>query len=1189
MKPFQARPCAASLWPRLISTLRLALLITCLLLLSVGTLFAQVFTASLTGVVTDPQGAVVPGVAVQVKNQATNDLRETTTAADGAYVFSSLLPGSYELTITAKGFRSYVRRDINLLASRSAEFNVKLELGQIAQSVEVTGSAVLLDTKSPNDMSTLTSAMVAELPNNTLSPLNFVFALAGTVPAPGGMYSPDGTIDQNFNSFSLQGSRAQATQILMDGAPGTAGDWGAVQASPLVDSVQEMQVISNTYDAQYGKAGGGIVTLVSKSGSSKFHGTAYDFIRAENLDATTWNNNTYVDPGCNTYQCGRDKKGEFKRQQFGGNIGGPIWESKHLFFFGAYEGLRQPYSGSAVMRVPTSLERQGDFSQTYNPDGSLAVIYNPFSTTEVSPGVYQRTAFAGNKIPSELLDPVGQKVLGLYPDATGPGEGPEGRNNWVGTSHGRITNDKIEARVDWAHNEKHRMFGRWTQRLRQNNSGLCFFCNGADGAIGGTVPAKNWGFHSTIDNTFTPSPNWVISVLLGVSYAKEQQIAAALGRLTAADVGLNSADYAAPIIPAFSIDGLTGIGTQFGQKVRQFPRYDNSLQVNLTKEHGAHSFKFGWMGESILVNNVDRFSGNFGFGRGMTSGPIASIDDPSLLTGSGIASALLGTASSGNTQFNIDVAGSTRYYGFYFQDTWRIARNLTFMLGARYEVQPAMTERYNRLSYFNETIANPLGDAIGMPLKGGIQFASASNRGGWPTDKSDFAPRVGISWQPREKMVFRAGFGIFYVPTTSMFTFDQPGQHMGFSTDTQMLPSVGGGGLIPLNLLTNPYPDGLSQPTGSSAGLLTGIGGSPGQIWPWEPHPTGYKQNFSFDFQYELGPGSIVEIGYAGFRARKLMWGNPGLNANQLNPQYLSLGDALNEQVDNPFYGHVPEGTFLSGPTIARHRLLRAFPQFDAVQWTRSWVGARANYNALNVKFTHHLRAGLVLLSTYQWSKTMDDASEDYLGWATDNQWRDYFNRKAEYSISSHDMPQSFVTALVYDLPVGRGKRFGANLSGVADQALGGWQTSSIIRFTSGLPILAIPGGNMGDYGFTWGYMNQVGDPCIGNRTPERWFNTAAFAYPDSYTLGNAPRMQSCLRDEGAKNVDFSLSKTFKAEAFRIQFRADFLNLFNTPQFGGGGQWWTGIQNQPWTGNFGQVQGVRNLPRNIQLGLKVEF
>lgn len=360
-RPFCIKP----KWLRALGTGSLTLtLLVCFFASDAGRAYGQTFTSSLSGVVSDPQGAVIPDAEVQIKSQATGDLRQTKTGADGSYVISNLLPGSYEVTVKAEGFKTHVQRNVTLLASRSAELSFKMELGQLAQSVEVTGAAVLLDTKSANDMSTLTSSMVAELPNNTLSPLNFVFALAGTIPAPGGMYSPDATLDQNFNSFSFQGSRAMSTQILMDGAPGTAGDWGAVQAAPLVGSVQEMQVISNTYDAQYGKAGGGIVTLISKGGTNDFHGTAYEFLRAENLDATSWGNNRYVTAWCPdpTRECDRAKKGEFKRHQFGGNIGGPIWRSKGLFFFGAYEGLRQPYVGSATMRVPTQLERQGDFS-----------------------------------------------------------------------------------------------------------------------------------------------------------------------------------------------------------------------------------------------------------------------------------------------------------------------------------------------------------------------------------------------------------------------------------------------------------------------------------------------------------------------------------------------------------------------------------------------------------------------------------------------------------------------------------------------------------------------------------------------------------------------------------------------------------------------------------------------------------
>lgn len=1159
-------------------------IIACLAFLS-GGLRGQTFTASLSGVVTDQQGAVIPNVEVEVKNTATNDVRRTTTGAEGTYTFTNLLPGNYEISARAQGFKSFVRRNITLLAGRASDLSFSLEVGQVSQTVEVTDTAVLLDTRSADHTATLTTSMVTQLPTNTRTPLNFVFALAGTTEGPAGMTSASHNIDQMFNTFGMQGGRSGSSQVLLDGAPATAADWGGLMVSPTVDAVQEMQVVRNTYDAQYGKSGGGIVTLISKSGSSSFHGTAYNFLRNDNLDAAPWAVNR-----------AGDTKGEFKRNQFGGNIGGPIWRSKNLFFFAAYEGLREPFTGSSGFRtVPTERERQGDFSQSFNSDGSLQVLYNPFTTREDpnNPGTFIRDPFdpsceglapftpcAGNAIPPSLMDPVGRAVVNLYPLPNRQGEGPDEIRNFFLQGAGRVLNDKVESRVDWVRSDKHRVFGRWSQRVRQTNRQPCFYCNGADTEHSQTNP----GWHLTLDNTFTPNPTWVVSVLLGASRWNEEQVSPSLGVIDAGDLGLDPAQFQAPVIPQFQVGGYATLGNH---KVRKFPRYTHSLQANATKQMTSHTLKFGWMGAVDLINNVDRFSAEMFFGRGMTSGPVAATD--SATTGNSIASLLLGTGAGGSAPFNPDIAMSMRYYGAYFQDTWRASNRLTVILGLRYETQRAATERFNRLTYFDPAITNPLGAQVGLDLRGGFVYANERNRGAWPSDNSDIAPRVGLAYRLTDKLVMRAGFGIFYAPASAMITFDQPGQFIGFSTTTNWVTSVGGGGFIPNHLLRNPFPDGKNQPTGSAAGLLTAVGEGVGQIWPSGPHPTGYKQQFSFDLQYELRPGAAFEIGYSGFRARKLMFGEPGLNHNQLPTNLLSMGSALDEQVPNPFFGVITTG-FLSGPTIARHQLLRPHPQFGGLNWTRSLPGATANYDALNAKFTHQIRGGLSLLATYQWSKVLDTGSEDFIGWAIGGQWRDYHNRRAEYSISSHDLPHSFVTALVYELPFGRGKRFGSGLSGVAEQVAGGWQVSSVTRFSSGLPVFPITAPNPnGAYGFGFSPPNLVGDPKLDNPTPERWFNTDAFAIPDPFTIGNAPRYNSAVREEGAKNVDFALMKNFKAEAFRIQFRAEFLNMFNTTQFGGGNQWWSNIQNCMTCGAFGQVDGVRNLPRNIQLGLKVDF
>lgn len=1161
-------------------------LLTCFITSGPLPCFGQTFTASLSGVVSDPQGAVIPNASIELKNSNTNEIRRTTTGGDGSYALSNLLPGTYELTVKAQGFKAFVQRNIILQASRSSELNVSLQLGELAQTVEVTEAAVLLDTKSANDLATLNRTLVAELPTNTRTPLNFVFALAGTTEGPSGMTSPSHNIDQMFNTFGLHGGRSGSSQVLLDGAPATAVDWGGLMVSPTVDAVQEMQVLRNTYETQYGRAGGGIITLISKGGSPEFHGTVYEFLRNDNLDANDWGTN----------RAGA-KKGEFKRHQFGGNVGGPIWKSKNLFFFAGFEGLRQPFvTGSGFRTLPTDLERQGDFSRSYNPDGTLRVIFDPFTTQPdpANPGQFIRDPFdascigvvapatcPGNKIPASLIDPVGAKVVALYPSPNRAGEGLAQINNFFKQGSGGQVNEKIEARIDWAKSEKHRMFGRWSQRVRQTSKTACFYCNGADTEHS----QKNPGFAVTLDNTFLPNPSWVISVLLGASYWVEDQFSASLGVIDAGDLGLDPSQFHAPLIPSFGVGEYAGLGNP---KIRKFPRAAHSLQVNSTKETGSHTFKFGWMGQSDLMNNVDRFSAFLNFGRGMTSGPVAAQD--SSTTGHSIASLLLGTGAGGSAPFNPDKALSLRYYGFYFQDNWRVNTRLTLNLGLRYDIQPGATERFNRLSRFNLDATNPLGARVGLPLKGGFEYVSSSDRRAWPTDKSDWAPRVGFAYKITDKLVMRGGAGIFFVPASAMISFDDPGHFMGFSTETSWVASVGGGGLIPEDLLRNPFPQGKNQPTGSAAGLETALGEYLFQVWPTGDHSTGYKQHFSLDFQYELAPGSVAEVGYSGFRGRKLMFGDPGLNANQLHPSLLSRTD-LDVLVPNPFFGQITSG-FLSGPTVPQHRLLRPFPHFDGINWTRSYPGATNNFDALTAKFTRQFRGGLTVLSTYQWSKNLDNGSEDMIGWALGNEWRDYHNRKAEYAVSSHDLPHSFVTAFVYELPFGRGKKFGANMPAVANQIAGGWQLSGVVRFASGLPIPLFsqyhPNPN-GAYGYGIAALNMVGDPKLDNQTADRWFNTDAFALPTGNAIGNAPRYHGRVREEGAKNVDFGIAKSFKAEAFKIQFRTEFLNLFNSPQFGGGNQWWSNIQNCFACGAYGQVHGTRNLPRNIQLALKVDF
>src|SRR5205085_2702186 len=398
-----------------------------------------------------------------LRNMNTNDTRESVSNSVGLYRFDNLLPATYEITAEASGFKSYAQSNMILPANTAATLNRPLSLGGTTEKVQVTAAAVLLDTESANNTATLDSQLIQSLPNSYRNPLNFVFALAGTTEAQSGMTTRSNSFDQNGSMFGLNGGRSGNAQILIDGASSTAVDWGGLLVAPVNDSVQEQQVVQNVYDAQYQRSGAGVVTLVTRSGGQSYHGSVYDYMRNSALDANSWSNDRDGAP-----------KGLFHRNQFGATFGGPISRSHHLYFFGAYEGLRQPETDSVgPITLPTAAERAGDFSHTFNPDGSLQVIYNPFSTHQVTDSAgntyFTRDPFPGNKIPANLLNTVGQNILSLYPQPNRDSEGVNDLNNYFAQAPGRTDNDKFDWRVDWEQNSKNRIFARMSDRVRQNN------------------------------------------------------------------------------------------------------------------------------------------------------------------------------------------------------------------------------------------------------------------------------------------------------------------------------------------------------------------------------------------------------------------------------------------------------------------------------------------------------------------------------------------------------------------------------------------------------------------------------------------------------------------------------------------------------------------------------------------------
>ncbi|MDE0126484.1 MAG: TonB-dependent receptor [Bryobacterales bacterium] len=1138
------------------------------LTLGAGNSSAQVTFASVTGLVTDPGGAVIPGAEVELTNSDTGETRATTTGETGRFTMPQLKPGTYELNVETPGFKRFVRLNIRLQGSQDAEINAALELGEVTETVEVTAQAVLLDTQSANQTSDLNSEEITELPLNFRNPLLLVHANAGVNSAfqnAGRRSVQDRYNDQEMALFSMNGGREASNTITIDGVSnkGGAGDWGANFGTPSVDAVQEMQISRNTYDAQYGRVGNGVVSIVTKGGSDEFHGNVFWFHRNDNLDANEWRRN----------RAGNDRP-EFKRNQYGVSASGPIWKQKRIYFQFGFEAMRQPAAASTNMTVPTELERAGDFSESRNRDGSLQEIYDPFTTRPNPDGDgFIRDRFAGNVIPATRMDPIGRNITSFIPTPNVDGVPVTNALNFFKTAPSNLLQDKWNGRFDYAPTSKFSTFFRVSRSLITAN-GARFFNNAADSGFLNDQP-----FYSvSVNNTYVASPTWVINFNAGSGggHRTANLISMSEG-VGLEDLGYSSS-YAAQFenqdFGQYNITDYLFLGrTRFFGNIRR----THSGGITVANERGNHSIKLGFNIEFQRQNFFDRRTQQFGFNRGPTTGPIAVGN--SAVVGNSMASMLLGVGG-GSARLSADPAKQNVYMGWYVQDTWRATPKLTLILGLRYELQYGRTERYNRQGYFDYDAASPINDQVpGIDLRGGFHFSDPNNRNLTGLDTRDWAPRIGLSYKLTDKLVLRSGYGVSYSQAivdggiTGMPGFDR-------ATPWVLNPD----GEVPVNTLSNPFPNGLSIPTGSADGLLTQLGLN---IQAWRHHnPTPYLQSYSLDLQYELANGLLFDIGYTGNTGRKYSWG-AGRNYNQVPSQYLSEGQALNNRVPNPFHGVLTAGPN-TGETIPRFRLLRLFPHFNSVGTPRTEKGASTRFDALYLKLTRRFARGLTVLSSYQWSKAQDNASEDQ-GWFIGDGLRDQFDPSADYSISAHDIPHDFVTNLIWVLPIGRDQTLGGGMPKALDMVVGGWQIAGTIRFGSGVPINIRAPNTLGAFGYAVKRTNITSEEAVrqSNPSPERWFNIDAFSAPGQFEIGRAPRYMGTLRNRINTNGDISLGKYIDiTERVRAQVRAEFFNITNTPVFGlptSGGQVTLG------SGAFGTVNRSFRPPRQIQMALKLIF
>ncbi|HET6217164.1 MAG TPA: TonB-dependent receptor [Acidobacteriaceae bacterium] len=1149
-------------------------------------ILAQTAAGSIVGIVRDNSGNVIPGALVTALNKAVNQSVSATANASGYYSFPLLQPASYQITVHAAGFKEYVQDNVQLEVAQTLTVNATLQVGEVTQSVTVTSAPPLLDTQTSSLGGVIESKSIVDLPLNGRNSYGFANLVPGVV-APYG-FTQTAFDEYNDQFISINGSRPNQNLFLLDGGTNSEPAFTGPGYFPIVDLVQEYKVQTNDLGAEYSNTGGGIINVITRSGSNKFHGSAWWFFRHTDLSANDFFSNHAGLP-----------RAHYQFSQFGATLGGPIKRDKTFFFF-AYEGLRWVQSGSAVGTLPTAAQRNGDFSSSYNSAGQVIPIYNPFSTTPdpANPGQFIRTQYPGNVIPPGDINPVAKALLSYLPLPNQAGTPGTGTNNYYTNYSSPIVENNFSIRLDHAITDKQKIFGRYsindTTQTRPNLYG-----NSSPNFLISNPTAGNDFLRqqqATIEYTNPFRPNAILD--LNSSYIR-YYIGRRIPGLGFDPTGVGLPGYfstlASLYTPCFPTVGVSGLGLTLslgnigGGLMGSgcytlgdvYPDLHEYGSVTIVK--GPHTFKTG--GEfGIKWLSTPRYEPagpGFNSGPNFTQGPNAVTSTNS---GIGLASFLVGTGSGNTGSGGPNQYLSSKYWGVFFQDDWRITPKLTLNLGARYDYNAPWIERFNRFTDWTSTATSPLQVPGLSTLVGGLEFPGV---GGVPRSefnpfRKEFVPRLGFAYAPNSRTTVRGGYGIFFAPLGGAGFNGNSVPNTGYVATTNWIGTLDG--VTPLNTLSNPFPQGFVFPTGSSQGLATQLGQS--VVGILRNRPVSYSQQWNFDIQQELGAGLLFDIAYAGGHGVHL-YGD--YNPDQLPDQYLSIGGDLNTQVANPFAGQVSSGG-LSNATVAKSQLLRPFPQFTGVTLGNSSFFGASLYDALQVKLVRRFQNGFSLQASYTWSKLMDNLPASETGFPGGSFGgtgiQDWDNLRAEWAVASFDTPQYFTLNAIYELPFGKGKQF-LNQNKIANYFVGGWQLNGITSAISGTPQEVFTASNtLFNYGGSqranWNGLNPSREGKIANRLNE-YFTVSDFSQPPAFTYGNSPRMLSNLRSPGFISTDLSGIKNIPIhENISAQLRGEAFNLFNHPTFG-----------PPDTtlgdGTTGIINSQVNLPRQIQVALKIIF
>jgi len=1125
------------------------------LIVANGLISAQSYQGGMRGVVKDSQG-VVPGVEVTLINEATNAARAVTTNEVGEYSFPSVLPGTYSVRASLAGFRTEERKGLRIATQQMLNMDFTLEVGALSEQITVTAETPVVERATASVATTLTAAQITAIPlfgRNT-----FYTAIA----TPSVIQSGDPQFvryqDQSGASLlSLGGGPRRGNAYLIEGVSITdmlnRASW-----VPSTEGVEDMKVQLKTYDAEMGRAAGGVFNVTAKSGSNLWHGSALFMNK----------------PGWGTGQlffaklAGTPNPPQYY-YSWAGSVGGPIKQDRTFFWF-SKDDYMQKSTRNNVLTFPTARERVGDFSQ------SPVTIYDPLTTRPNPNGTgFIRDPFPGNMIPLDRLNPIALAMLTQMPVPT------SGRsfNGQAVLEDG--PQDQETLKID------HRWGPKWTTtgmyaHQQTGEPGSAFW--GPHGTIpadpSGTIGYRTIHFFST-NQVIVPNNNTAVAVRYGYYYFLGDGTNYAAG-FDASSLGYPSsfADVLTDgAYPSMTINGYSSIG-HGGRNITLFEGH--TANATMSKFMGKHSIKMGadyrrLSGYAEAPNNA-----SFSFSQAFTQGPNANT--ASSTAGDAFASFLLGYPSSGEVNVATPNTYFTDYYSAFIQDDYRMTSQLTLNFGVRYEYEPGIGAVNNQFTVgFDRNALFPV-QVPGMELRGGLMYAGVDD---YPTRQAKplnhVAPRGGFAYSMSDKMVMRGGYGLYWVPPITDIAEAAIGAR-GYSAVTTFLSSTDGG-LTPVGTLSNPFPAGITEPQGNSLGLGTG-GGSVIDFVDQDSKP-GYVQQYSLDWQYELPGQMAVAFGYMGSRSERLTLGgtvDATLNINQLDPQYLSLGTALQQTVPNPFFGIAAFGNLSRSATIARGQLLRPYPQFDNVLMHRV-NQASARYNALVTRWTKRMSNGYALDINHTFSRLEDNQfgesntfSNRQLG-ALNN-----YDLDAEYGVSLLDVAHRLNVNATFQLPFGDGRKW--LTSGIGDVLAGGWTVTVAGRYQTGFPLNISQSSNNSNLLGSQQRPNVVeGVEAMTTGSQEEraisgWINPAAFSQAAAFTFGNAPRTNPDWRGPGQRTTDLAISKTQMVGGKSVQVRMDVLNLFDDPLF-------VGPVSTFGTSNFGQITQVGGFARSLQFQVRV--